>query len=102
MREHFGTRINGELVYKFKKLIRRNDFSFECRKIIIRCKRIGYNLNVMRQPACLVYNQIMADNYVALGPGLLDCCLAHGGSTDVFFFSISCLAPRNPNRQLHM
>ena len=35
----------GDLVYKFKKLIGRNDFSFQFRKIIT---RIGYNLNVMR------------------------------------------------------
>ena len=28
-------------------------------------KRIGYNLNVMRQSACLVVNPIMVDNYAA-------------------------------------
>ena len=39
----------GDLVYKFKKLIGRNDFSFQFRKITKRCKRIGYSLNVMRQ-----------------------------------------------------
>ena len=43
---------NGDLVYKFKKLIGRNDFSFQLRKIIMRYKRIGYNLNVMYQFAC--------------------------------------------------
>ena len=45
----------GDLVYKFKKLIGRNDFSFQFRKIITRYRRIGYNLNVMRQSACLVH-----------------------------------------------
>ena len=50
----------GDLVYKFKTLIGRNDFSFQFRKIITR-----YNLNVMRQSACLVFNPIMADNYAA-------------------------------------
>ena len=44
----------GDLVYKFKKLIGKNDFSFQFRKIITRYRRIGYNLNVMRQSACLV------------------------------------------------
>ena len=39
----------GDLVYKFKKLIGIKDFSFEFRKIITRYRRIGYNLNVMRQ-----------------------------------------------------
>ena len=42
----------GDLVYKFKKLIGSNDFSFQFRKIITRYRRIGYNLNVMRQSAC--------------------------------------------------
>ena len=36
-------------VYKFKKIMGRTDFSDQFRKIIIRHKRIGYNLNVMRQ-----------------------------------------------------
>ena len=55
----------GDLVNKFKKLIGRNDFSFHFRKIITRHRRIGYNLNVMRQSACLVFNPIMVDNYAA-------------------------------------
>ena len=46
--------------YKFKKLIGINDFSLQFRKIITR-----YNLNVMRQSACLVFNPIMVDNYAA-------------------------------------
>ena len=33
----------GDLVYKFKKLIGRNDFSFQFRKSITRYRRIGYN-----------------------------------------------------------
>ena len=55
----------GDLVYKFKKLIGINDFSFQFRKIITRYRRIGYNLNVMRQSACLVFNPIMVDSYAA-------------------------------------
>ena len=47
----------GDLVYKFKKLIGINDFSLQFRKIITRYRRIGYNLNVMRQSACLVFRQ---------------------------------------------
>ena len=53
----------GDLVYKFKKLKGRNDFSFQFREIITRYRRIGYSLNVMRQSACLVFNPIMVDNY---------------------------------------
>ena len=33
--------------------------------IITRYRRIDYNLNVMRQSACLVFNPIMVDNYAA-------------------------------------
>ena len=55
----------GDLVYKSKKLIGRIDFSFQFRKIIARYWRIGYNLNVMRQSARLVFNLIMVDNYAA-------------------------------------
>ena len=55
----------GDLVYKLKKLIGINDFSLQLRKIITRYRRIGYNLNVMRQSACLVFNPIMVDNYAA-------------------------------------
>ena len=39
----------GDLVYKFKKIRGMTDFSDQFRKIIMRYKRIGYNLNVMRQ-----------------------------------------------------
>ena len=44
---------NGDLVYTFKKIMDRTDYSDQFRKIKIRHKRIGYNLNVMRQSACL-------------------------------------------------
>ena len=33
-----------------------NDFSDQFRNIIIRYKRYGFNLNVIRQSACLVIN----------------------------------------------
>ena len=41
-----------------------NDSSL--RKIIIRYKRTGYNMNVMRQNACLAVNPISVDNFAAL------------------------------------
>ena len=44
----------------------RTDFSDQFRKIIIRHKRIGYDLNVMRQSAYLVINPITVDNFAAL------------------------------------
>ena len=42
------------------------DFSDQFRKFIMRYKRIGYNLNVMRQSACLVINPVTVDGYAAL------------------------------------
>ena len=42
----------GDLVYKFKKIMDRTDFSDQFRKIIICHICIGYDLNVMRQSAC--------------------------------------------------
>ena len=56
----------GDLVYKFKKIRGLNDFSDQLRKIIMRYKHIGFNLNVMRLSACLVINQIMVCGYAAL------------------------------------
>ena len=44
------------------------DFSDQFRKNM-RYKRIGYNLNVMRQSACLVINPITVDGY----PTLFNC-----------------------------
>ena len=58
--------VYGDLVYKFKKIRGMTDFSDQFRKIIMRYKRIGYNLNVMRQSACLVINPITVDDYAAL------------------------------------
>ena len=59
---------HGDLVYmyKFKKIRGMTDFSDQFRKNIMRYKRIGYNLNVMRQSACLVINPITVDGYAAL------------------------------------
>ena len=44
----------------------RTDFSDQFRKIIIRHKRTGYDLNVMQQSACLVINPTTVGNFAAL------------------------------------
>ena len=56
----------GDLVYKFKKIVGRVDFCDQFRKIIVRYKRIGYNINIMRQSACLVFNPITVNNFASL------------------------------------
>ena len=38
-------------IYKFKKIMGRTGFSDKFRKIIVHHKRIGHDLNVMRQSA---------------------------------------------------
>ena len=57
-----------DLVYKFKKkkMVGRADFSDQFKKIIVRYKRIGYNIYIMRQSACLVFNPITVNNFASL------------------------------------
>ena len=99
---------HGDLEYKVKEIMGKTNFSDQFRKIKIRHIRIGYDLNVLLQSACLVFNQITVDNFAALfnctpvyrasdslmvrpkaihfswlGPGrAFVCCLIHRGSTD--------------------
>ena len=56
----------GDLVYKFRKIIGKNDFPYHFKKIIVRYKQIGYNINVMRQTACLVVNPIKVNSFAYL------------------------------------
>ena len=56
----------GDLVYKFKKIVGRADFSDQFRTIIVRYKRIGCNINITRQSACLVFNPITVNNFASL------------------------------------
>ena len=57
----------GDLVYKFKTKINegRADFSHQFRKIIVRYKRIGNNINIRQQSACLVFNPITVKNFAS-------------------------------------
>ena len=60
----------GDLVYKFKKIA---DFSDQFRNIIVRYKRIGFNINIMQQCACLLFNPITVNNFAGeLGVRLSD------------------------------
>ena len=55
----------GDLVYKFKKVIVNPNFS-DLFKRIIRFKNVGYNLDIIRQTACLDFNPIMVEGCAAL------------------------------------
>ena len=45
-----------DLVYKFKQIVGKPNFSDQFKKIVKRYIRVGYNLDIMQQSACLVLN----------------------------------------------
>ena len=56
----------GDLVYKLKKIVGSNNFSVQFIKIISHYKKIGYNINLLQQIACLVVNPITVGNFAFL------------------------------------
>ena len=56
----------GDVVYKLKKIIGSNNFSAQFIKIISRYKKIGYNINVLHQTACLLLNPNTVGNFAFL------------------------------------
>ena len=56
----------GELVYKLKKIVGTDKFSAQFIKIVCQYQKIGYNIHVLLQTACLVVNLIMVDNIAFL------------------------------------
>ena len=70
--------VYGDLVYKFRKIIGKNDFPYHLKKIIVPNKKIGYNINVMRQTACLVVNPIKVNSFAYL----FNCTGSGGGVVD--------------------
>ena len=56
----------GDLAYKFKKLRVMLICFDQFRKIIVRYKRIGYNIDIMQQSACLMFNSITVNNFASL------------------------------------
>ena len=62
----FGTEFYGDLVYKLKKIVGSIIFSEHFIKIISHYKKIGYNIDVLQQTACLVVNPITVGNFAFL------------------------------------
>ena len=56
----------GDLVYKFRKKINKNDFPYHFKKIIVRYKKIGYTIDVLRQTASLVVYPIKVNSFAYL------------------------------------
>ena len=67
----------GDLVYKFKRIVGKPNFSDQFKKIVKRYIRVGYNLDIMRQSACLVVNPITVYSY-----GFLFNCTSVGRASD--------------------
>ena len=67
----------GDLVYKFKRIVGKPNFSDQFKKIVKRYIRVGYNLDIMRQSSCLVLNPITVYSY-----GFLFNCTTVGQASD--------------------
>ena len=67
----------GDLVYKFKRIVGKPHFSDQFKKIVKRYIRVGYNLDIMRQSACLVLNPTTVYSY-----GFLFNCTTVGQASD--------------------
>ena len=55
-----------DLVYNLKKIVGFYNFSAQFIKIISHYKKIGYNINVLQQTACLVVNPVTVGNFAFL------------------------------------
>ena len=66
----------GDLVNKFKRIVRKPNFNDQFKKIVKRYI-IGYNLDIMRQSACLVLKPITVYGY-----GFLFNCTTVGQASD--------------------
>ena len=67
----------GDSVYKFKRIVGKPNFSDQFKKIVKRYIRVGYNLDIMRQSACLVLNPNTVYSY-----GFLFNCMTVGQASD--------------------
>ena len=56
----------GNLVYRIREIVGKLNFSEQFRNLINRYNIIKYDLDIMRQTACLVINQITVDSYALL------------------------------------
>ena len=53
-------------MYKLRKIVGSNNFSAQFIKIISHYKKIGYNINVLQQTACLVVNPTIVGSFAFL------------------------------------
>ena len=56
----------GHLVYKFRKIIGKNDFPYHVKMVFFHYKEIGFNVDALQQTACLVVNPVKVNNFAYL------------------------------------
>ena len=56
----------GDLMYKVRKITGKYGFPYHFQKMIVLFKKIGYNIDVLRQTACLVVNSVKVNNFAYL------------------------------------
>ena len=67
----------GDLVYKFKRIVGKPNVCGQFKKIVKLYIKVKYNLDIMRQSACLVLNPIKVYTY-----GFLFNCTTVGQASD--------------------
>ena len=67
----------GDLVYKFKRIVGKPNFSDQLKKIVKPYIKVGFNLDVVRQSACPALNPITVYSY-----GFLFNCMTVGQASD--------------------
>ena len=53
----------GDLVCEFRKIVDKTDFSVQFKTIVTRYMKLGYNMDILRQTACMAVDPIMVDNF---------------------------------------
>ena len=51
------------LVYKCTKMMVKNEFPYHFKKIIACYKKVGYNIDTLKQTVCLVFNPIKVGRF---------------------------------------
>ena len=67
-----------DLVYTLTRIAGKPNFKDQFKKIIKRYESVGYNMDIMRQSACLVVNSILVKSY-----GFLFNCTTVGQASDL-------------------
>ena len=73
-----------------EKTIGKHDFPYHFKKIIVRYKKIGYNIDVLRQTTCLVVNPVKVNNFRCDGSGLVNASVLVPHSCSFIYLFVVC------------